>query len=183
LGPVVAGDQADPELERLRAVLDQDLVRMGREVVVPGRIGRRSPTFEATSAYSPSCSTLIRAFLRMLPLLLSRMVRITPHGEDDHREARERVGLLATRSLVGLDLVADLGCAREVGALWRHPWRAFQRGCRLLTMIVRPWRRTTVDPFFCFNDFSELLTFICLPLFTKKNGRRRVSIPPGPSPE
>jgi hypothetical protein len=27
-------------------------------------------------------------------------------------------------------------------------------------MIVRPWRRTTVDPSFCFNDFSEFLTFI-----------------------
>jgi hypothetical protein len=29
LGPFVAGDQADPEFKRLRAVLDQDLVRMG----------------------------------------------------------------------------------------------------------------------------------------------------------
>jgi hypothetical protein len=46
---------------------------------------------------------------------------------------------------------------------WRHsgqPWRAFQRGFRLLrTNTLRP-RRTTTDPAFCFNALSEFLAFI-----------------------
>jgi hypothetical protein len=44
--------------------------------------------------------------------------------------------------------------------LARYFWRAFQRGCSLFTMLVRPWRRTTLDPSFSFSDFSEFLTFI-----------------------
>jgi len=36
-------------------------------------------------------------------------------------------------------------------------------------MIVRPRRRTTFDPSFCFNDFSEFLTFIVLPFFALSN--------------
>jgi len=46
---------------------------------------------------------------------------------------------------------------------WRRsgqPWRAFQRGFRLLrTNTLRP-RRTTTDPAFCFNALSEFLAFI-----------------------
>jgi hypothetical protein len=49
---------------------------------------------------------------------------------------------------------------RGVETLCCHLWRAFQRGCSLFTMIVRPSRRTTLDPSFCFSDFSEFLTFI-----------------------
>jgi hypothetical protein len=41
-----------------------------------------------------------------------------------------------------------------------QPWRAFHRGCFLLTTNVRPLRRTTTEPAFCFKDLSELLTFI-----------------------
>ena len=41
-----------------------------------------------------------------------------------------------------------------------QPWRAFQRGFRLLsTNTLRP-RRTTTDPAFCFNARSEFLAFI-----------------------
>ncbi len=41
-----------------------------------------------------------------------------------------------------------------------QPWRAFQRGFRLLrTNTLRP-RRTTTDPAFCFNALSEFLAFI-----------------------
>src|SRR5258706_13523704 len=46
-------------------------------------------------------------------------------------------------------------------------------------MIVRPRRRTTFDPSFCFHDFSEFLTFIVLPLFVLSNGHGRASIPSG----
>ena len=41
-----------------------------------------------------------------------------------------------------------------------QPWRAFQRGFRLLrTNTLRP-RRITTDPAFCFNALSEFLAFI-----------------------
>jgi hypothetical protein len=41
-----------------------------------------------------------------------------------------------------------------------QPWRAFQRGFRLLrTNTLRP-RRTTTDPAFCFNALSEFLAFL-----------------------
>src|SRR5207237_8599091 len=49
----------------------------------------------------------------------------------------------------------------DVLAPRRQPWRAFHRGWRLLTTNVCPRRRTTVDPGWVFNDFSELRTFIC----------------------
>ena len=48
----------------------------------------------------------------------------------------------------------------DVLTVQRHPWRAFHRGWRLFTMNVRPPRRTTLEPAFCFNDRSEFLTFI-----------------------
>src|ERR1022692_788681 len=41
-----------------------------------------------------------------------------------------------------------------------QPWRAFQRGFRLLrTNTLRP-RRITTDPAFCFNALREFLAFI-----------------------
>src|SRR5215472_15103970 len=60
----------------------------------------------------------------------------------------------------------DPGAQRHVAVRapgWRRsgqPWRAFQRGFRLLrTNTLRP-RRTTTDPAFCFNALSEFLAFI-----------------------
>jgi hypothetical protein len=55
------------------------------------------------------------------------------------------------------------GTSRYARPGWRRsgqPWRAFQRGFRLLrTNTLRP-RRTTTDPAFCFNALSEFLAFI-----------------------
>lgn len=50
--------------------------------------------------------------------------------------------------------------------------------------IVRPPRRTTVDPACCFNDLSELLTFIALPPSRRwRNGRQNAVIPSLNHPE
>jgi hypothetical protein len=41
----------------------------------------------------------------------------------------------------------------------------------LFTITVRPWRRTTVDPGFFFNDLSEVLTFIVSSSSRKETAR------------
>jgi hypothetical protein len=48
----------------------------------------------------------------------------------------------------------------------------------LLTITVRPLRRTTIDPSRRFNDFSEFLTFMAAPSFKLPNGHLRPRIPP-----
>lgn len=72
----------------------------------------------------------------------------------------------AGQSASGQDVRATpLGSATRRGQApgWPRsgqPWRAFQRGFRLLsTNTLRP-RRTTTDPAFCFNARSEFLAFI-----------------------
>ena len=72
----------------------------------------------------------------------------------------------AGQSASGQDVRATpLGSATRRGQApgWARsgqPWRAFQRGFRLLsTNTLRP-RRTTTDPAFCFNARSEFLAFI-----------------------
>jgi hypothetical protein len=47
-------------------------------------------------------------------------------------------------------------------------------------MYVRPWRRTTIDPSWCFNDLSEFRTFIaCPPRSGERPSGARYSGPPG----
>ena len=101
--PLVALGLAHVNGERLRSVLDGD-GRRDRPSgcgTRPGACG--APPMEPTSAYSPSCSTRIRAILRTIAAVAAL------HRDDDDGQTRvpQRVGLLATGALVRLDLVAD----------------------------------------------------------------------------
>jgi hypothetical protein len=75
-GALITDQFADRHLEWLRGVLDGDLIAVGLGVVVPQREG--DPPFEATRAYSPSCSSRMRAISRSVPLLFPRMVTTSP---------------------------------------------------------------------------------------------------------
>jgi hypothetical protein len=131
-GAFLAGDLTDFCLERLRPVLDGDLIRIGLEVVVPDRV-------LGSSALRCHEDVLTVVFNPHQGNLADLSALVASHGHDDHRETRvpKGVGLLATRALVGLYLLPHpLGPAGDVVALDRHPWRAFHRGWRSLTTNV-----------------------------------------------
>ena len=125
LGPLVAGDQAHGGVPRLGAVLDgrRPSGSATRLWYQTGWVG--APPWEATRAYSPSCSTRMSGDLAELAAL----VAAGGHDDDRHAGVEERVALGAARPLVGLDLVAHpLLRARFVLTLKRHAGEA--SGCR-----------------------------------------------------
>ena len=100
--PLVAGHLAHVRVERLGTVLDDDRLGVGLAgcSTRPGASG--APPIEATSAYSPSCSTRMSGVLRSLPLLLPRVVTMMIASPVSR-------SVLASRpagALVRLDLVA-----------------------------------------------------------------------------
>src|SRR5487761_1420094 len=123
LGALAAAQLADLGVVRLRAVLDQHLVGMGGQVVVPAWV---------------LGSTSLGGDDRVLPAVLDAHHRDladaaaapAPHGDDDHRHAGvpERVGAAAARALVLLDLLAHpCGRARLVVTIERHPPKSIAR--------------------------------------------------------
>src|SRR5207244_13464193 len=97
--PRLPAAQADTYLERLRSVLDGDLIGVGYQVVVPeGVVG-----CSALRAHQGVLAFVLNPHEGDLPYLSGPAAA---HGDDDHRETgvAQGVGLRAARALVGLPL-------------------------------------------------------------------------------
>jgi hypothetical protein len=109
-----------------------------RERIIPGRAAREHPQLHDMPQIGHRIDE--RALMRT-------PVRARAHGGD----------------LVLAGHVPDQFRRRGRAPGWPgsgQPWRAFQRGFRLLSTNTRRPRRTTTDPAFCFNARSEFLAFI-----------------------